>query len=79
MADSFFGSLYLTPQIGRRGDRDFVQWIGDGFEMLPREMQIDGRIADVGMAEQFLNAGEVGAGFQQMCREAMSKGVRMNK
>jgi hypothetical protein len=32
--------------------------------MLPRQMQIDGRIADVGMAEQFLNAGEVGAGFQ---------------
>ena len=41
-------------------------------------MQIDGRVPDVGVAEQFLDAWEIGAGFQQVGGVAVAKGVRVN-
>jgi len=39
--------------------------------MLSRQVQVDGCVPDVGVAEQFLNAGEIGAGVQQVCGEAV--------
>jgi hypothetical protein len=34
-------------------------------------MQIDGRVPDVGVAEQFLDGGKVGAGFKKVRGEAV--------
>ena len=46
--------------------------------MLPGQVQVDGRVPDVGVAEQRLDAGEIGAGFQQVCGIAVPQGMRMN-
>jgi hypothetical protein len=40
--------------------------------MLAGQVQIDGCVPDVGVAEQFLNGGEIGAGFQQVSSEGVA-------
>ena len=42
------------------------------------QMQVDGSDFEVSMAEQYLDGAQVGAGFEKMCGEAMSQGVRMD-
>jgi hypothetical protein len=42
------------------------------------EMQINGSDFEVAMSEQYLDGAQVGAGFEQVCGEAMSQGVRMD-
>ena len=46
--------------------------------MLSGQVQIDGRVPDIGVAEQFLNSGEIGAGFQQVRGVAVAQSMRMN-
>ena len=41
-------------------------------------MQIESGISDLGMAEQYLNGAQVGAGFQHVSREAVSKQMGRN-
>jgi hypothetical protein len=36
-------------------------------------MQIECRIANLGMAKQYLDGAQIGAGFQHVCREAVAK------
>jgi hypothetical protein len=40
--------------------------------MLAGQVQIDGCVPDVGVAEQFLNGGEIGAGVQQVRGKAVA-------
>jgi len=47
--------------------------------MALRQVDINHGFAQVGMAQQQLNGAQVGAGFEQMCGEAMSKSVRMQR
>jgi hypothetical protein len=35
-------------------------------------MQIESGITDLGMAEQYLDGAQIGAGFQHVCREAVA-------
>ena len=42
------------------------------------QMQIDGSYFEVAMSEQYLDRSQVGAGFEQMCGEAVTQCVRMN-
>jgi hypothetical protein len=42
------------------------------------QMQVDGSDLEVSMAEQYLDGAQIGAGFKQMCGEAMSQSVRMD-
>src|SRR4051794_27397418 len=41
-------------------------------------MEVEDRIADVGMAEQPLNGAQVDTRFEQMSSKTMAQGVRMN-
>jgi hypothetical protein len=43
-----------------------------------REMQVDGSDLEVTMAKQDLDGAQISAGFEQVCGETMSQGVRMN-
>ena len=52
--------------------------VGDFAEMLTGQVQIDDRVADVGVAEQFLNARQIGAGFQQVRGVAVAQRMRVN-
>ena len=47
-------------------------------QMLPGQMQIDSGVPDIGVAEQFLDAGQIGPGFQQMRGIGVPQGVRIN-
>jgi hypothetical protein len=66
VAGSFSGSLHLAAYGGGRRDGKPVERVGDGSEMLAGQMEIDGGVADVGVAKQFLDGGKVVAGFEQM-------------
>src|ERR1035438_611036 len=44
--------------------------------MAAGQMQVECSIADLGMAEQNLDGAQVGAGFQHVSREAVSKQMR---
>jgi len=46
--------------------------------MLLREVQIDRGLFKIAMPEQDLNRTQVGAGFEQVRREAMAQGMRMD-
>src|SRR6516165_4422030 len=46
--------------------------------MAPGQMQIDRRFLQVAMPQQHLDGAQVGAGFEQMGREAVAQSVRMN-
>ena len=46
------------------GDFQRIEWIGDGLEMLVRQMQVDESVFQPGMSEQKLNGAEIGTGFQ---------------
>jgi hypothetical protein len=48
---------------------------GGGAEAPLGKVEIDGRLFQVGMTQQHLNGAQVGAGFQQMSREAVAKRV----
>ncbi len=41
-------------------------------EVTPRELEIDGCVLEPLMAHQQLNRAQIGAGFKQVCREAMA-------
>ena len=41
-------------------------------------MQVDGSDLEVAMTEQDLNGAQVGSGFEKVCGETMSQGVRMD-
>jgi hypothetical protein len=40
-----------------------------------RKVDVNHRLAQVGVAEQQLDGAQIGAGFEQMCGEAMSQGL----
>ena len=62
----------------RTVDGERIQGTGRRAEMLARQVQIDGRLFEVTMAEQHLDGAQVGASLQQMRGEAVPKCVRMN-
>src|ERR1019366_4713797 len=62
----------------RAGDFDSLQRAGNCLQMAAGQMQVESGIADLGMAEQYLDGAQVGAGFQHMCREAVSKQMWRN-
>src|ERR1019366_8563051 len=68
------GALHLNGT----GNLDCFQRTGDRLQMAAGQMQVECRIADLGMAKQYLNGAKVGAGFQHMSCEAVSKQMRRN-
>ena len=46
--------------------------------MLLREVQIDRGLFEIAMPEQDLDGAEVSSGFQQMRRETVAQGMRMD-
>ena len=56
----------------RTVDGECIQGTGRRAEMLARQVQIDGRLFEVTMAEQQLDSAQVSTRFQQMGREAVS-------
>ena len=64
-------------EIARRFEA-FVAATGRCTEMLARQVQIDGRLFEVTMAEQQLDSAQVGTRFQQMRRETMPQRVRVD-
>ena len=59
-------------------EREGVERAGGCAEMPLGEMKIDRRFLKVAMSEQHLDGAQVGAGFEQVCGEAMSKRMRMD-
>jgi hypothetical protein len=53
-------------------ERECIERAGGCAEMPLRQMQIDGSYFEVAMSEQYLDRSQVGAGFQQMCGEAVT-------
>jgi hypothetical protein len=53
-------------------ERERIERAGGRAEMPLRQMQIDGRYFEVAMTEQYLDSAQVGAGFKQMCGEAVT-------
>ena len=70
------GHLQRWPCHLFRGERERVQRAGRGPHMALRQMDVNHRFAQVGVAEQQLDGAQVGAGFEQMCGEAVAKSVR---
>src|ERR1035441_4592030 len=72
-------SLHQPPGplhfIGTR-NLDGFERTGNRLQMAAGQMQVESGIADLGMAEQYLNGAQVGAGFQHVCREAVAKQMR---
>ena len=56
--------------LSREGER--IERAGGCAEMPLGQMQVDGSDLEVSMAEQYLDGAKVGAGFKQMCGEAMA-------
>src|ERR1039458_3650030 len=54
------GALYLV----RAGHLDRFQRTGNSLQMAPGQVQVDGGMSELGMAEKNLNGAQVGAGFQ---------------
>src|ERR1039458_3508162 len=73
------GHLQWWPRHLFRGERERVQGAGRGPHMALRQVDVNHGFAQVGMAEQQLDGAQVGAGFEQMCGEAMSKSVGMQR
>jgi hypothetical protein len=73
------GHLQRWPCHLFRGERERVQGAGRGPHMALRKVDVNHRLAQVGVAEQQLDGAQVGAGFEQMCGEAVSKSVRMQR
>ena len=48
------------------GDRNCIQRVGHGAQMPLRQMQVNGRVLELGMAQQQLDRAQVGAGFKQV-------------
>ena len=66
------GHLQWGPCHLFRGERERVQRAGRGPHMALRQVDINHGLAQVGVAEQQLDGAQVGAGFEQMCGEAVS-------
>src|ERR1017187_2869000 len=73
------GHLQWWPRHLFRGERERVQGAGRGPHMALRQEDVNHGFAQVGMAEQQLDGAQVGAGFEQMSGEAMSKSVGMQR
>ena len=58
------------------GELQFLDRVGDLLQMLRGQVQIPGRHLQILMAEQKLDGAQVGAGFKQMGRPAVSNQVR---
>ena len=48
--------------------------LATALQVLAGQMQIDGRVPDVGVTEQLLDGGEIGAGFQQVGGDSCGAG-----
>jgi len=59
-------------------ESEAIERAGGCAEMPLREMQVEGSDLEVSMTEQYLNGAQVGSGFEQVCGETMSQGVRMD-
>ena len=73
------GHLQWWPCHLFRGERERVQRAGSGPQMTLRQVEVNHGLAQVGVAEQQLDGAQVGAGFEEMCGEAVSKSVRMQR
>ena len=58
--------------------REGIERAGGRAEMPLEQMQVDSSDLEVAVAEQYLDGAQVGAGFKQVCREAMAQSVRMD-
>jgi hypothetical protein len=66
------GHLQRWPCHLFRDERERVQRAGRGPHMALRQVDINHGFAQVRVAEQQLDSAQVGAGFEQMCGEAVS-------
>jgi hypothetical protein len=60
----------------RRDDLQLLERIRGRLQVAPRQVQIDRRVREVGVAEEHLDGAEVRARLQQMRRVRMSQRVR---
>lgn len=56
----------------RAGHLNLLQKIRCGLQMLLRQVQIDGGVREIGMAEQKLDGSQIRACFQQVRRVSMT-------
>ena len=73
------GHLQRWPRHLFGGKCERVQRAGGGADMSLGKMDVHHRLAQVGMAEQQLDRAQVGAAFEQMCGEAVSKRVGVQR
>ena len=66
------GHLQRWPCHLFRSERERVQGAGCGPHMALREVDVNHGFAQVGVAEQQLDGTQVGAGFEEMCGEAVA-------
>ena len=66
------GHLQWWPRHLFGGERQRIQRTRGGSHVALVKMDVDHRLTQVGMAEQQLDSAQVGAGFEEMRREAMS-------
>ena len=59
-------------------ERERIERTGGCAQMPLRQVQVDGGDLEVSMAEQGLDRAQVCAGFEKVCREAMSQSVWMD-
>src|SRR5215467_8436292 len=65
------GHLQGWPRHLLRGERERIQWAGCSPHVTLRKMDVDHRLAQIGVPEQQLNGAQVGASLEQMGGEAM--------
>jgi len=56
-----------------------IQRTGRGAEVALREMDVDGSILETSVAEEKLNGAQIGARFEQVCGEAVTKSMGMKR
>jgi hypothetical protein len=65
----------MAETIRRSGNREVLERIDRLFQMPARQMEIDAGRFQVGVAEQYLNGGQIRSVFQQMRGEAVAEGI----
>src|ERR1035437_9197837 len=66
------GTLHLV----RAGHLDGFQRTGNRLQMALGQVQVNGGVSELGVSEKHLDGAQIGAGFQPMGSEAMSKRMR---
>jgi hypothetical protein len=51
---------------------DGFERAGNRLQMTPGQVQVDGRMSELGMAEKYLDGAQIGAGFKHVSRVAVA-------